>query len=68
MDEIKKNLVQNTKISKKRQFGNEILGLFKYNPRIMNNINNNQNGIDMNSSARSPRPLLWATGPTSLSN
>ena len=48
LDEIKKNLVQNTKISKKRQFGNEILGLFKYNPRIMNNINNNQNGIDMN--------------------
>jgi hypothetical protein len=29
LDEIKKNLVQNTKISKKRQFGNEILGLFK---------------------------------------
>ena len=48
LDEIKKNLVQNTKISKKRQFGNEILGLFKYNPRIMNNMNNNKNGFDIN--------------------
>ena len=45
LDEIKKNLITNTKITKKRQFGNEILGLFKYNPRIMNNINTNQNGF-----------------------
>ena len=48
LDEIKKNLVTNTKISKKRQFGNEILSLFKYNPRIMNNLNGNQNGFDPN--------------------
>ena len=48
LDEIKKNLETNTKISKKRQFGNEILSLFKYNPRIMNNLNGNQNGFDPN--------------------
>ena len=48
LDEIKKNLETNTKISKKRQFRNEILSLFKYNPRIMNNLNGNQNGFDPN--------------------
>ena len=47
LDEIKKNIVTNTKISKKRQFGNEILNLFKYNPKIINSISN-QNGFDQN--------------------
>jgi hypothetical protein len=47
LNEIKKNIVTNTKISKKRQFGNEILALFKYNPKIENNINN-KNGFDLN--------------------
>ena len=47
LDEIKKNLIKNTNISKKRQFGNEILSLFKYNPQITKNINN-QNNFDPN--------------------
>ena len=47
LDEIKKNIVTNTKISKKRQFGNEILNLFKYNPKLTNNINS-KNGFDQN--------------------
>jgi len=40
LDEIKKNIQTNTKITKKRQFGNEILALFKYNPKLTNNLNN----------------------------
>ena len=47
LNEIKKSIVTNTKISKKRQFGDEILALFKYNPKITNIINNN-NGFDQN--------------------
>jgi hypothetical protein len=47
LNEIKKNIVTNTKISKKRQFGDEILALFKFNPKITNIINNN-NGFDQN--------------------
>ena len=44
LDEIKRNIVTNTKITKKRQFGNEILALFKYNPKISSL--NNKNGFD----------------------
>ena len=47
LNEIKKNIVTNTTISKKRQFGNEILALFKYNPKIENSISN-KNGFDQN--------------------
>ena len=46
LSEIKKNLETNTTISKKRQFGNEILALFKYNPKISNSLNPNNNGFD----------------------
>ena len=40
LDKIKKNIHTNTKITKKRQFGNEILALFKYNWKLMYNLNN----------------------------
>ena len=46
LDEIKKNIVTNTKITKKRQFGNEILSLFKFNPKLTNL--NNKSGFDPN--------------------
>ena len=42
---IRQQILDNTKISKKRQFGNEILALFNYNPKY--NPNNNP-GLDLN--------------------
>ena len=45
LNEIKNQIIQDTKISKKRQFNNEILSLFKYNPRISTNLNG---GLDLN--------------------
>ena len=45
LNEIKNQIVKDTKISKKRQFNNEILNLFKYNPRIGTNLN--KGGLDM---------------------
>ena len=45
LDEIKKRIVKDTKISKKRQFNNEVLNLFKYNPKINVNI---RGGLDLN--------------------
>ena len=47
LDEIKKRIVKDTKISKKRQFNNEVLNLFKYNPKISSTINQ-KGGLDMN--------------------
>ena len=46
LNEIKKHLVKDTKISKKRQYNNEVLNLFKYNPKI-SSLNPNL-GLDMN--------------------
>lgn len=45
LNEIKNQIVKDTKISKKRQFNNEILSLFKYNPKI--NTHLNKGGLDM---------------------
>ena len=45
LNEIKKQIIKDTKISKKRQFNNEILSLFKYNPKISPHLN--QGGLDM---------------------
>ena len=47
LNEIKKQIVKDTKITKKRQFNNEVLNLFKYNPNINSTINPNM-GIDVN--------------------
>ena len=47
LDEIKRKIVKDTKISKKRQFNNEVLNLFKYNPKISSTINQ-KGGLDMN--------------------
>ena len=46
LNEIKMQLVKDTKISKKRQYNNEVLNLFKYNPKI-SSLNPNL-GLDMN--------------------
>ena len=48
LNEIKRQLVKDTKISKKRQFNNEVLNLFKYNPKISPTLNPNIGGLDMN--------------------
>ena len=45
LNEIKKQIIKDTRISKKRQFNNEILSLFKYNPKISPHLN--QGGLDM---------------------
>ena len=45
LNELKKQIVKDTKISKKRQFNNEVLNLFKYNPKINVNI---RGGLDLN--------------------
>ena len=45
LNEIKNQIVKDTKISKKRQYNNEILSLFKYNPKISTNLK--QGGLDM---------------------
>ena len=45
LDEIKKRIVKDTKISKKRQFNNEVLNLFKYNPKIAIST---KGGLDLN--------------------
>jgi len=45
LNEIKNQIVKDTKISKKRQYNNEILSLFKYNPKIGTNLK--QGGLDM---------------------
>ena len=47
LNELKKQIVKDTKISKKRQFNNEVLNLFKYNPKINSTLSSNM-GLDMN--------------------
>ena len=42
---IRQQIIDNTKVTKKRQFGNELLALFNYNPKY--NPNNNP-GLDLN--------------------
>ena len=48
LNEIKKQLIKDTRISKKRQFNNEVLNLFKYNPKISPTLNPTFGGLDMN--------------------
>ena len=47
LNQLKKQIVKDTKISKKRQFNNEVLNLFKYNPKISSTMKQNL-GLDMN--------------------
>ena len=47
LNQIKKQIVKDTRISKKRQFNNEVLNLFKYNPKISSTLNGNM-GLDVN--------------------
>ena len=74
LNEIKNQIVNDIKISKKRQYNNEILSLFKYNPKFGTNLN--QGGLDMGLFERKksiPRlslqsPTLVTAGESAIGN